>query len=582
MSISRRSWVVIAALALAVYLATACPYVVGGDNGEFATLSVTGGVAHPPGFPSYVLALRLSSILPASSPAHAAALVTALFGALAVLGVGWAATVAGASDWASGVAAAAFASSAVLWKLATHAEAFAPAAFLGAVIVGLSLRPPGKHGAGELGLLGLVAGLGLSTHTTLVLLLPIGLHGARRILRAAESKARALVAGLAGLALGLTPYLHLWYSARTSDPIAAWVWGDLHDAADVVRHFLRSEYGSTRLGAADRAPLSGENLRRFAVASLRDLLGLPIVALAGVAVLPFRNDGPSRRNDVLALFLAFVTTGPLFVALFNRPMTDVGPLIVERFYLLPFVVLSVLAALGLDAGASRPPHPVVARLAPIAALSAGLFLSAGRVREYGRPTLENYVSNVLSYLPERTVVLGHGDDKFGGYLYARYALGARPDVAYVSPVLLFSDWYRAREGRRLGVDLPKPDGGTLHVAEIVDRLLSAGHPVAFAGYVAQGLDRTFPTYPLGPVLMVVPRGGTVPSPDVLLAMNDALLSRFSLEDPPPDSREGWAYLLQADYATPYLALATAFAAAGRPTEAARCRARAAALAPAPR
>src|SRR5690349_19753397 len=68
-----------------VYFVTAARHVLGGDNGEFATLFARGGVAHPPGFPLYVLWLRALHGIPASSPAHGAASATAILGVATVV-----------------------------------------------------------------------------------------------------------------------------------------------------------------------------------------------------------------------------------------------------------------------------------------------------------------------------------------------------------------------------------------------------------------------------------------------------------------------------------------------------------------
>ncbi|HEX7840175.1 MAG TPA: DUF2723 domain-containing protein, partial [Kofleriaceae bacterium] len=73
----------IALCALIAYIAFASPHVVDGDNAEFATLGAIGGRAHPSGYPLYVLWLRMWSWLP-GTPAHAAAIATALLGALAI------------------------------------------------------------------------------------------------------------------------------------------------------------------------------------------------------------------------------------------------------------------------------------------------------------------------------------------------------------------------------------------------------------------------------------------------------------------------------------------------------------------
>jgi len=52
-SIDRALLVAIVLVPAALYVATAATCVLGGDNGEMATLAVTGGVAHPSGYPLF-------------------------------------------------------------------------------------------------------------------------------------------------------------------------------------------------------------------------------------------------------------------------------------------------------------------------------------------------------------------------------------------------------------------------------------------------------------------------------------------------------------------------------------------------
>jgi hypothetical protein len=126
--VSSRRWLELAipVLAGAVYVATASPHVLGGDCGEFATLIETGGVAHPPGFPLYVLLLRLFHFVPAASPAHGAALLSAATATATVLALMRAARFYGASAAAAAISAAVYASAAITWKLATHSSSSCP------------------------------------------------------------------------------------------------------------------------------------------------------------------------------------------------------------------------------------------------------------------------------------------------------------------------------------------------------------------------------------------------------------------------------------------------------------------------
>src|ERR1044071_8025362 len=82
---AQRCGVPVAVVAMVVYCAVASPFVVDGDNAEFATLGAVGGRSHPPGYPLYVLWLRAWSWVPGHSPAHSAAFATAMLGAAALL-----------------------------------------------------------------------------------------------------------------------------------------------------------------------------------------------------------------------------------------------------------------------------------------------------------------------------------------------------------------------------------------------------------------------------------------------------------------------------------------------------------------
>jgi hypothetical protein len=61
----------VAGAALAVYLATLQRGVPGGDSGELIASAVTGGVAHPSGYPLFLLLARAAAAILAGSVAAA-------------------------------------------------------------------------------------------------------------------------------------------------------------------------------------------------------------------------------------------------------------------------------------------------------------------------------------------------------------------------------------------------------------------------------------------------------------------------------------------------------------------------------
>lgn len=71
--------------ALWLYAATLAPDVLAADSGELQTVAAQLGVAHPPGFPLYVMLAHLFTRLPVGSPAYAVNLLSAIFAALTVV-----------------------------------------------------------------------------------------------------------------------------------------------------------------------------------------------------------------------------------------------------------------------------------------------------------------------------------------------------------------------------------------------------------------------------------------------------------------------------------------------------------------
>jgi hypothetical protein len=74
---------VVFAAALALYLLTLAPTVTLVDSGELIVTAAKLGVAHPPGFPLYVLLAHLASLVPVGSVAVRIHVASALFAALA-------------------------------------------------------------------------------------------------------------------------------------------------------------------------------------------------------------------------------------------------------------------------------------------------------------------------------------------------------------------------------------------------------------------------------------------------------------------------------------------------------------------
>ncbi len=581
----------------ALYAATAARHVLGGDNGELVAVGASAGVAHPPGYPLYILLLRAGMLLPGASPAHRAALATAAIAAASVAALAWAARAWGASRASSTAAAALFAVGPLAWTLGTHAEVFTLNVLLAMLVVGCSsprLAPPFGREDARATVLGLLAGLGLSNHHTIVLLAPVGLLAVVRAARIAGL--RAIAGALLGLVTGLAPYAYLAVRARAFPEGQGCIWGSPRDLAGVVHHFLRSEYGTFQLSISDAKPAPLEHVLALGDTLVSDLFGAPLLLLLGLAAF-FRTRDRSRPLTAwgahAALVASVVLAGPVFVSRFNLATHGLASKVTERFHLLPLALTSVLVAMSLDAcleaaagrdrrRIERGTRAVAAGAIVVVLLRAGLSYPA--VREHQRPTTDDYLHDVLAMVPERSIILATGDDLTGGFMYTRCALGLRPDVEAITPVLLLNDWYPKQVSARLGFPVvhgERRDGAgepVLSGRELLDQLVATGRPVFVTNWFATGLERARPSYPIGPLIRVVARPDEVPDPQRLAAMNEAVFAGFALEPTLP-KRGTWAGARMLDYARPWAVLAGAFEAAGDPVRAEAYRARARSLTP---
>jgi len=535
----------LAIVALAFYGWFACPYIVENDNAEFSALGAVGGIAHPSGYPLYVLWLRAWSWLPASSPAHTAAIATAILGAAQVLVLHAAARAWGARPLAATLAVGLFATVPLVARYNTVAETFALNQLVVACVLWLAATRGPVRGVWRCALLGLVAGLGLSNHMTFALAAPVGRPGGARGAREAGT-ARALVAVTGSFVLGLTPYLYLFIA-----PDHALSWRHPETFGDLVDIVLRQQFG----GPFGFAGLGGRGSPQEQVAAVMSTLARSWVWIGLVIGLVALGRGVARRDEHegetrigwVMLATSFLVAGPFLATRFDLPLDMWGRYVVERFHLVPILLLVIPVATGLDWMGERLmsalPNVRISKLSPV----IGLVLIVNAIQtlpylqRFHSPAMENEVRNTLSSLPPNAVVLGRDSELDVRFRYLQPACGEPPDGLHLRGGPMHLDWYRARFAR---------DGFTFELTpgdlrrNLANAVIATGRPLFVAAQDAASLE-PLQLYPFGILVRALPANQPFPSVAEVFALNRRLFDGFALDyvrPGPDDEYATWAHL----------------------------------------
>jgi len=471
-------------LAMAVYAFTLAPGIPAGDSGELIAVAASGGVAHAPGYPLYtLLAHAWIALVPVGSIAWRMNLLSAVCAAIAVFVLVRTVMRLTASRWAAAVAGALLAFSPPLWKNALVAEVFALHALLGAALLaalasalagsvpagttmldGASARPRRR----PLLAIALLTGLVASHHHSLALLaLPVAAVTVMWYRRSAAASRRRgprpsrgvpdsplpWIAIAAAVALGLAPLAYLPLAAAADPPLS---WGDVRGPRDLLRLLARADYGSFRLDPAALGHRGGVNHAVHYLASLPASFGWPGLALLVPGVIAL------VRLPLLGLAVAgFAILQCLFFSRIHFPLEPpVFRGVVERFHLLPHLVLALVAGLGsgivLARRAGRTRRLAGAALL-LAALLPPLLTHGARVSQRGNRFVERLAADVLAGVPTGGVLFVRGDVLHNAIAALQHAEGARPDVSLVDQELMTYDWY-VRSLRRRDPTLLPPLG----------------------------------------------------------------------------------------------------------------------------
>jgi hypothetical protein len=423
--------IVLAILLLGVYLATLAPGLTwandGADGGDLITAAATNGVAHPSGYPTYLLLARLFQFIPIGSLAFRTNLMSALTAVCTALVVYETVNTA-QNQLASLAAAYAFGLSPLYWSQAVITEVYALHVLFIAVLLFLSTKDA-RHF-----LFGIILGLGIGNHITTIFLLPLLFHKEKQVLLRRGT----------GVALGLMVYLSLPLRAMFHPPIN---WGNPVTLENLI-WLVSGKLYQGELLALESAMLPGRI--RSTAALFLDQFGVLGVLIGFMGLIVYYKSTRLNRN-MIWISLAFL----IFPLMYDTRDSFL--------YLLPsFLCFAIWIGEGLgnlmNAAAQRS-----ARLGIWVGLIfiAVVFIRAGgqwsQVDASRDHRAENFGREMMANTPKDAILFAKSDQAVLTLWYFHYALKERPDLVVIATDLLENKWYQ-ESIRNNYPDLKLPDG----------------------------------------------------------------------------------------------------------------------------
>ena len=384
-----------------------------GDSGELVAAVHTLGIPHPSSYPLYVLLGKLWTVLvPVGSIAFRMSLFSAFCAAAAVAGLYLLGRRLGLTTIPALFSCLLLAFSPSFWSQANIQRVYSLNALL--LVMALSFAAAWYQSRQPRALVAafFVAALGATNHTYMgVFAIALGvfaLIAEPGLLR----KPRTLIALGVAFVLGLAPYLYLPLRSRANPRLD---WGNPETIRGTIDVILRREAWERAWieSPADLLTIAGDLLLR---------IGIELFWLGAVLALIGLLWARAKKWPILLLLLAVF--GNYLAMALHGSRSDL--FIWHRYYIPTFVILALLAGLGLELVRERlsPKLAAAALLLPLTMLVVGY-------PQFDRSHFriaDDFSRTLLSTLPPGAHLSASDDNILFVLIYLQLVEGVRPDV----------------------------------------------------------------------------------------------------------------------------------------------------------
>lgn len=444
----------------ALYIFTAAPGVYDGDSGELAAAVQTLGLAHPTGFPLYILLGKFFTLIaPVGDVAYRLNIFSALLTAAGIAVFFAALRTFGTSRFAALVGSILLGLGRnTIWANSGRVGVYPLSFFLASLLLFIFSLWKRKPKSAYLYAYGFIWGLSLGTHALMILLVIPFLYMLWPVRRFLKENRSALAILLAAIVLPLIQYAYLFFAYRRKTIIT---WGNMANFHDFLYYITQRQYAGK---------IFANNFADFFPKLIGLLAGEFIVVffLAGIIGLLMLSN---RRRGVGLPFILLLILNSAVMFAYGKNSDDLK--VMFRYLFIADVALAAGSAYILDLFLTR------ARTSGTrTALIILVLIILGIQGEYSYAAndrhrnflIQDTAQNALDTLEPNAVLLGLGDHVVGPLWYLQ-SIGARPDAAVISTALLSFDWYvqnlAAKYPDIVSTDILKFEPGPERIAALI-------------------------------------------------------------------------------------------------------------------
>ncbi len=422
--------ILIFVISFSIYATTCAPGVTFEDSGEFIVSSYHLGIAHPPGYPLYLLISKL--IFSITRSVFFINLVSSFFSALAMVVLYFTANMILKSKIKSFLAVLFFSISSSLWANSVVAEVYALNLFLFSAQLFLLIKLNGKFEKKLFLLLVFINGLSLTNHQTSIFLtfIIIFMFVYNKWYKSIKKIDFFYIIGLYTIGLFIYAYLII-----RSQSFPLMNWGNPSNIKNFIYVILREQYGNFSIinfqTFIKQIPVINPFYEFFSKVALNANTVSGVIGLIFLTIVFYFNYRKLKRNNFFVLLAGFILYTFFLLFITNTPNSKLFT--VKSFFLPAWAVFYILLF-----------NFVSTKKLQMAVGVIFLFLLVINFKLQNKKRYfytYDYIKNLLNNLSYNSILFTVKDNETFPLWEMQYVENYRMDVKIINLVLLSEDWY---------------------------------------------------------------------------------------------------------------------------------------------